>query len=205
MRMHRLSHILLSILLAAAPVSAFAYANVQTHQCNWQSEARQEHRTTVRIPLADVSAFLDEVQGDGVDKASIATARGLLRRARSPLPLGAIEGRWKVRSIQVDRGFAYAYPFFNARISRLSDCDYRFAKISGSQRRAGTLYPLDDDKRQLAFLGASTVNNDPVRAYDVDSASEYNSAGRLLRIGRNELLMVLDAGDDGFELYHLKR
>lgn len=189
-------------LCAFFSIAACSHAYAQ--RCDWQMQAREEHRSTVRVPITDVSAILDRTSGDGVDRASLNAARSLLRHARAPLPLNNIRGHWKVRSIQVDDGFVYAYPYFRARIEAKPGCGERFAKTSGSQRRSGILYPLQG-KREMAFLGAKTVNDDQVRSYNLAAASVDNSAGRLLRIGRNELLMVLDANDRGFELYHLKR
>jgi hypothetical protein len=39
----------------------------------------------------------------------------------------------------------------------------------------------------------------------MDPDGPTNSAGRLLRIAPDTLLMIMDAGDDGFELYRLER
>ena len=94
-------------------------------------------------------------------------------------------------------------------------CGFSFAKTTGSQRRTGRLLPMRD-RRTLAFLGTGTVNDDPTGRYGPrmrprgevmggDPAVPVNSAGTLVRIGRNELLMLLDLDERGFELYHLKR
>lgn len=150
--------------------------------------------------LADETAALDE-------------ARFLLQRALHPLPLGDIQGAWRVRSIQVGRTDAYAYPYFAGRIDR-SACGFRFSKTRGSQRRHGLLLPMADDDRALAFLGAATVNDDPTRPYGPDNRllsepagpdGPVNSVGRLLRVGPHTLLILLDANDNGFELYRLER
>jgi len=171
--------------------------------CDWARIALPEHRamvdTTPRAPL-------DAVAGADGDVAQL---RPLLQRPA--LPLGGIDGDWRVRSLQSSSGSVFAYPYFAARIAR-ADCGHAFAKTTGSQRRTGVLYPIEGQPDRLAFLGASTVNDDPPRDYDPTRPAgdqrpgEENSAGVLYRIGANELLMLLDARGDGrFEVYHLRR
>lgn len=156
------------------------------------------------------SSLPTEPNGD--EAATLAIA--LLARARQPMPLGTIEGRWLVRSIQMQGATGYAYPFFNAKIARQGR-EHRFIKTTGSQRRNGVLLGIDLDKRALAFIGESTVNDDPIRGYGRLAGSRSpdpsngdgsgDSVGRLIRIGPSELLMILDADTRGYELYHLKR
>lgn len=141
-------------------------------------------------------------------------ARDLLVQAEHPLPLGDITGAWRVASIQVSSSGFYDYPYFAARIER-AGCGYRFAKSTGSQRRTGRLLPMKND-RALAFLGTFTVNDDPTASYGPDNRSlglpagpdgPTNSVGRLMRLGPDTLLMILDAhvDDNAFELYRLQR
>lgn len=171
--------------------------------CDWTRTALPAHRAMVD---ATPRALLDAVAGADGDVAQL---RPLLERPA--LPLGEIDGDWRVRSLQSDGSTVFAYPFFAARIDA-GDCGHAFAKTSGSQRRSGTLYPVEGDGTRLAFLGASTVNDDPPRGYDParpagdQRPGEENSAGVLYRVGRSDLLMLLDAGGDGrFEVYHLRR
>ena len=150
--------------------------------------------------LADETAALDE-------------ARFLLQRALHPLPLGDVQGAWRVRSIQAGRTGAYAYPYFAGRIDRTA-CGFSFSKTRGSQRRSGALLPMAQDDRALAFLGVFTVNDDPTRPYGPDNRplgepagrdGPVNSVGRLLRIGPHTLLMLLDVDGKSFELHRLER
>lgn len=141
--------------------------------------------------------------------ADFRAARALLDRARRPLAPGAVEGRWKVRSLQVNRMGTFAYPWFDARIDR-DRGGLVFAKTGGSQRRSGILLPHGDG-RSLVFLGGSTVNDEPRVAYsrvrDGAAQASSDSVGRLVRIGPRELLLVLDvdAAAGRYELYHLRR
>lgn len=171
--------------------------------CDWTRIALPAHRAMVDTTP---QALLDAMAGAEGDAAQL---RPLL--ARPALPLGDITGDWRARSLQSNLGSVFAYPDFAAEIAP-DACGYAFAKTSGSQRRSGLLYPVAGDDRRLAFLGASTVNEDPPRAYEPERppstqrTGEENSAGVLYRIGPSELLMLLDAQDDGrFEVYHLRR
>lgn len=160
--------------------------------------------------MVDEALTLATAAATGDDEAS-RDARALLERAREPLQIGEIDGDWRVRSIQLDRRQGFAYPYFDAHIAHdgTGNGSHRFAKTSGSQRRSGRLYPMDGPG--LAFLGASTVNDETPRSYtriampEAEAPGEHDSAGVLLRIGRAELLMVLDADGERVELYHLRR
>ncbi|MDH5834636.1 DUF4893 domain-containing protein [Luteimonas kalidii] len=171
--------------------------------CDWARLALPRHRAMVdATPQALLDAVAD-ARGD------VAPLRTLLQRPA--LALGEIDGTWRVRSLQSNAGTVYAYPWFQARISPTA-CGHAFAKTTGSQRRSGQLYPMAGDDTRLAFLGASTVNDDPPRAYEPERSpqsqrfGEENSAGVLYRIGPDELLMLLDAdGGERFEVYHLRR
>ena len=171
--------------------------------CDWTRIALPQHRAMVE---ATPQSLLDAVAAADGDVAQL---RPLLERPA--LPLGEIDGAWRVRSLQSNLGSVFAYPYFAARIAP-ADCGHAFAKTTGSQRRTGVLYPIAGQPDRLAFLGASTVNDDPPRGYDParpagdQRPGEENSAGVLYRIGPDELLALLDARGDGrFEVYHLRR
>lgn len=172
--------------------------------CDWTALALPRHRAMAEATPQGLLEALADAGGD------VAPLRALLRRPA--LPLDTIDGAWRVRSLQFDGEAVYAYPYFQARISP-SACGHALAKTTGSQRRSGQLYPVAGDDTRLAFLGASTVNDDPPRAYEPARSpqsqrfGEENSAGVLYRIGADELLVLLDAdGPDGrFEVYHLRR
>lgn len=188
----------------AAPVEPPAPA-AEPAPMGWRAVVLPAHELMV-----DEALVLATAAAKGDDEASL-DARALLERAREPLQLGEIGGDWRVRSIQVDRQQGYAYPWFDARIAHdgTGNGSHRFAKTSGSQRRSGRLYPMDGPG--LVFLGARTVNDESPRTYTriampaAEAPGEHDSAGLLLRIGPNELLMVLDADGERFELYHLRR
>lgn len=207
-----------SSMLIAAWLLWPAMASAATCE-SWQSTVLPADRPALTTPVQQVLDQLParprSVSPDYLadQAAALDEARYLLQRALHPLPLGDIHGAWRVRSIQAGRTGAYAYPYFAGRIDRTA-CGFRFSKTRGSQRRSGALLPMAEDDRALAFLGAFTVNDDPTRPYGPDNRplgepagpeGPVNSVGRLLRIGPHTLLMLLDVGDNGFELYRLER
>lgn len=191
--------------------------------CDWRAVVLAGDRSAVQVDADQAiaripsSATAPDYLGEDLKESSlkgIVLAHSLLRRARAPLPLGDVTGAWQVRSIQAGGDAVYDYPFFRASIVR-DGCGFGFRKTTGSQRRSGRLLPMDD-ARTLAFLGTGTVNDNRTGSYGPDNPprgtamgsmgeAPVNSAGRLLRIGQNELLMILDMDERGFELYHLKR
>ncbi|WP_242733299.1 hypothetical protein [Xanthomonas translucens] len=95
--------------------------------------------------------------------------------------------------------FRLCLPYFKARIAR-DPCGYRLSKTGG------TLSPLAKDRREFAFLGTSTVNDNPQGHYapgNVSDGTNGNSVGRLVALGPDELLLILDSNDKSFELYQL--
>lgn len=186
----------------AAPAAAATAASAADQAADhWMARIWPEHQRSI----ADAQAIAHRHAG-GTPATPLAQA--LLQRAATPLPLGELEGSWQVRSIQIHDSFGYAYPWFDATLLPDADGTLRLAKTTGSQRRTGLLLPMDAGTR-LAFLGASTVNDDPTRRYSRSAGaaapSEHDSVGQLVRIGPQELLLVLDASARGFELYHLRR
>jgi hypothetical protein len=191
--------------------------------CDWRTLVLPGDRSAVEVDADQAiaripsSAAAPDYLGDDLKESSlkgIVLAHALLRRARAPLPVGDVSGAWQVRSIQASGDSVYDYPFFRSTIAR-SGCGFDFSKATGSQRRTGRLLPMDD-AQALAFLGTGTVNDNRTGAYGPGNPprgtamgsmgdAPVNSAGRLLRIGQNELLMILDMDERGFELYHLKR
>ncbi len=57
-------------------------------------------------------------------------------------------------------------------------------KVSGSQRTSGRLYTENDSR--LVYLGAGTVNNDPVRKYNDDPS--FNEVAIVERLGKRRLV-----------------
>lgn len=191
--------------------------------CDWRARVLPGDRAAVEVDAEQAiaripsSAIAPDYLGDELKESSlkgIVLAHALLRRARTPLPVGDVSGAWQVRSIQASGDAVYDYPFFRSTIAR-SGCGFDFRKTTGSQRRTGRLLPMGG-AQALAFLITGTVNDNRTGAYGAGNPprgtamgsmgdTPVNSAGKLLRIGENELLMILDTDERRFELYHLKR
>lgn len=205
--------ILCFVMLAGSAVAS-------VHEClNWKAIALPLDRPSVHV---DINALADLLPAHPVNAdpeylddeiRTLDEAHDLLNRARHPLPLGDIRGAWRVASYQMGRTGGYSYPYFAGHIDRAA-CGYRFIKTRGSQRRSGVLLPMQESERALAFLGVATVNGNTSQPYGPTNRSlghpvgpdgPTNSAGRLLRIAPNTLLMIMDADNDGFELYRLER
>jgi hypothetical protein len=202
------------LMMLAAPAVASA------QECrNWKAVALPSDRPSVQVDVSVLAGLLpaqpanpDSEYADDEIRA-LKEARDLLDRAGHPLPLGDIRGAWRVASYQMGRTGGYSYPYFAGHIDRTT-CGYRFIKTRGSQRRSGVLLPMQENGRALAFLGVATVNGNTSKPYGPTNRpmgqpmgleGPSNSAGRLLRIGPDTLLMIMDAGDGGFELYRLER
>jgi hypothetical protein len=106
-------------------------------------------------------------EGDAQSAASnpapedVRTLRGVLDPPDAPIATDRLAGDWRCRTIKVG-DILVVYGWFGCRI--IADADgLRLAKISGSQRLAGYLYP--DGPSRLILLGASTVNDEPPLPY----------------------------------------
>lgn len=194
------------VLLAAALGAALALGTASAGRASgWRDHTQGDDRLRIERALDQAAGIRPD---DDPYPRDFATARALLKRAERPQSLGDITGRWRVRSIQVNPHGTFAYPFFAASIARERG-ELRFAKTTGSQRRSGVLLPAGDG-RSLVFLGGTTVNDEAPVAYSRiahprSAPRDSDSVGRLVRIGARELLMVLDASPDRYELYHLVR
>lgn len=193
------------LLAALAVVMPAAQADV----CSWKMFARDTDHGAVERAVQRLATRFESGNFDQND-ADIQLAHALAERARSApsLPLGNISGEWKVQSIQGGNNTAYAYPPFRAWIGQGALCGQFFEKYTGSQRRSGRLYPIPDEQA-MAFVGAKTVNDDPTLEYSLHQDRPSNTVGKLLRLGDDELLLILDVDSDQplapYELYYLHR
>jgi Domain of unknown function (DUF4893) len=79
------------------------------------------------------------------------------------------------------------YPYFNCRVSRNGELQ-DFAKLSGSQRQVGSLFP-GDQLRQV-FLG-TLVLGDEARAFQYGRDTDRDVAGYVERIGESRWRLVM--------------
>jgi hypothetical protein len=107
----------------------------------------------------------------GASPSDLASIHGVLDAAPGQASAGGLTGTWRCRTIKLG-GMTpdVIYSWFRCRISDEGGA-LRFAKISGSQRMSGSLYP--DQSGALVYLGASNVSNEPAHGY----SGGGNSAG----------------------------
>ena len=172
----------------------------------------------VRLDPGDLALFLgfdsfrrhvidSAMAASGNDPAFVAAATQILDG--SPVPITneeALVGRWRCRSAQFfaggDTGISgvYAYPYFRCAITRKGGRLF-FAKTSGSQRESGFLYRADATR--YAFLGGSSVNDEPQRAYG--DAHDSNVIGWFSRMGDKRLVLQMPTKDGKLEILELVR
>jgi hypothetical protein len=79
------------------------------------------------------------------------------------------------------------YPWFSCRVSKDGELQ-DFAKLGGSQRQVGSLFP--GDKLRQVFLG-TLVLGDEVRAFQYGRDTERDVAGYVERIGPNRWRLIM--------------
>lgn len=197
-------NILLRSLLVLPLFAAIAAANAADARLD---QIWPEHQERLRDAPRRVDAINANPEIPASDADAKAVVEELLAEPHRALDIAALTGDWKVRSLQGGRYGIYAYPWFKARIEQ-RDGRVWFEKISGSQRRSGWLLAPPDDKGDWYFVGGATVNDDPQIPYSKTgggSARDSDSVGTVWGISDDRVLMLLDVGDDGYEVYQLKR
>lgn len=193
---------LLAVIVCASiyPVSSYA---------DWRDVAHPDDQNRIDASASSARAALDRLGAEafGLDERPL--LRALLDADTQPAEEARLLGDWRCRSLQVSVSLGvFTYPAFRCRIRLDEHGKPYFEKLSGSQRRSGYLYA--NDEGQWVFLGARTVNDEPQRRYsanqaDADQTREHDSVGTLEALTNGRLRMILDAGDEGVELYELRR
>lgn len=199
--MNRLIRCLLALTFAASTAGTHA-ADARLEQIWPEHHAR----------LGDTQRRVEAVNADPGIPAGDADAKAvveeLLAEPHRPLSEAALAGAWKVRSLQGSRYGIFPYPWFKARVEA-RDGRLFFEKLTGSQRRSGWLLAPPDGQGDWYFAGGASVNEDPQVAYSKAGGGsgprDSDSVGAVWGIADGRVLMLLDVGDDGYEIYQLKR
>lgn len=167
-----------------------------------------DHQARLRDAQRRVEAINANPEIPKSDADAKAVVEELLAEPHRALTAEALSGDWKVRSLQGGSYGIYTYPWFKARVT-LRDGRAFFEKTSGSQRRSGWLLPPDGGTGDWTFVGGATVNEDPQIGYSkaegADAPRESDSVGAVWGIAEDRVLMLLDVGENGYEIYQLKR
>jgi hypothetical protein len=158
---------------------------------NWRSIATQADRERVRTWRDAWVQALAKVRAPG-DRAKVAAEGALLQPDAAQAPATPPPGDYRCRVTKLGAkgagGMDYvAFPPFTCRIALERDV-LSFAKVDGSQRPVGLLFP--DDARRLIFLG-TVMLGDESRALDYGRDPERDVVGLLERIGSRRWRLVM--------------
>jgi len=194
--------------LALAVVAALVLSGaLRAEQVDvWRSLIHAEHLAAVEQAPARAKAVLAQLGSDDYGYTELDQVRALLDAETSARPADRLLGKWRCRSIQINDYGIFSYPPFRCQIRQVEG-EWDFRKLSGSQRRSGSLYL--DSPGNWVFLGGSHVNDDPPRHYSGFEGSiqsqPSDSVGTLQTLADGQLRMLLDADSGSFELYLLER
>lgn len=175
---------------------------------DWEATLHPDDRHSIQQSDTVARTMLQSIGPELYGHEEVAGVQALLEARRLPRPQERLIGDWRCRSIQLNTYGLFSYPYFRCHIERI-DAGLRFRKSTGSQRRTGLLH--SDGEARWVFVGSSHYNDDPPTEYsglhqDSDGEDrERDSVGVLDTLADGRLRMILDAGNDGVELYELQR
>ena len=158
---------------------------------NWRLVATENDRERLREWRSTFVSALQQARTAG-HSAEIDAEGALLEPdaalAGGPIPNGMYRCRVTKIGAKSEALLDYvAYPYFSCRIRQEGELQ-GFAKLTGSQRHVGVIFP-GDALRQV-FLG-TLVLGDEDRAMQYGSDMERDVAGWLERIGPNRWRMIM--------------
>lgn len=179
-------------LLPLAACASMAPKGIVTHQTrDWRQVITAADRERLRDWRGAWLDGLRQATAGGYGRR--VAAEGALLQPDAALPSGAIpNGDYRCRVIKLgarSEGLLpfIAYPAFACRVKPERDLQ-GFAKLSGSQRQVGVIFP-NDQLRQV-FLG-TLVLGDEARAMQYGGDPERDLAGFVERIGPDRWRLVL--------------
>ena len=158
---------------------------------NWRQAATEEDRARIANWRATFVAAVADARANGHD-AQI-DALGTLAEPDAAIPFTpppATDYRCRIVKVGAKSGMGLHYvdyPYFACRI-RVEQDLLGFAKLTGSQRPVGLLFP--DDALRSVFLG-TLVLGDEERAMRYSADPDRDVAGVMQKIGDNRWRLVL--------------
>lgn len=186
-----------SLLLLAAilPLTACAAARpggIVAHQTrDWQQVVNSGDRERLRDWRSAWTEALRQARAGGY--GTQVASEGALLQPDAALPGPAIpDATYRCRVVKLgarSEGLLpfIAYPYFTCRVRAEADVQ-GFAKLSGSQRQVGLIFP--HDQLRSVFLG-TLVLGDEARAMQYGADPERDVVGYLERVGPNRWRLVL--------------
>ena len=175
----------------------------------WRETAHDFHEGRVDAAHSRARSVLAAVGPDAYGREEIPRVEALLAARTMQRKHEALLGKWRCASTQLGADGIFAYPPFRCEVELTEDGTLAFAKVSGSQRRHGQLFPFTGDGWVL--LGGSTVNDEPIRAYSstlayTDGESvQSDTVGLAETLADGRIRIILDAEGDRVEIYTLTR
>ncbi len=173
----------------ASPRQSPAVAQLPTR--DWRTVATEDDRVRLREWRAAFAKGLSEARNAGYGEQI--AREGALLEPDAAQPAGALpNGSYRCRTIKLGARtpgmLTYAsYPYFACRIRQERDLQ-GFAKLTGSQRQVGLIFPHDAFRR--VFLG-TLVLGDESRAMQYGRDPERDVAGYVERIGPDRWRLVM--------------
>jgi len=157
---------------------------------------------------------LEEARQRGMSEAQSGRDMGAINQALGAPSHGAgageFAGTWRCRQLKLGGATpSIVYKWFTCRISNRGGHLY-FAKVTGTQKTQGWLYPDGDT---FVYLGASSARGEPPHAYSGNGASlgasqtPDDQIGRLSMIGAGHarLEMPFPVQESTFDVIELRR
>jgi len=157
---------------------------------DWRAVATQEDRNRLRDWRTAFSSAIAAAQASG-HSADIAR-EGALLEPDSAIGGGITDGTYKCRVIKLGAQSPgmldyVAYPYFTCRVESQGAVQ-RFAKVNGSQRQVGLIFP--HDQLRSVFLGTLMLA-DEGRAMEYGVDSRRDVVGFVERIGPQRWRLVM--------------
>ena len=166
-------HLLLLLLVCSAPIAARADGEVQKLMTAKDRQRLEQYGSTRQAALQEARS---------ASPADLAILDGLLAKPLLSFSDFDMTGDWRCRTIKAGgMSDLTVYGWFKCRVSD-DGSGWRLQKLTGSQRTTGRFF--DDGDKRLIYLGAGSVNDDPVPAYGI--GPETDQVGYAFRTGPKE-------------------
>lgn len=103
----------------------------------------------------------------------------------------------KVKSTQISEMGIFDYPYFNCKFTQKGG-DVYYRKTSGSQRQNGYIYKVDEKTRY--FLGAWSVNDEPLKEYN----SDQSILGAMFKLSSGKYIMIIVESRNSYNILEFK-
>jgi hypothetical protein len=180
--------------LRTAIAGAVCLLSASGASAGWQEKASSFDAGRLAKLDESKAKALQEVES-GASSRDRSMIHSVLDAAVSSGGADTLVGSWRCRTIKLGGMTpALIYSWYACRISDRNGV-LTFAKLTGSQRTSGTLYP--DQSGGLVFLGASSVKGEAVHSYSGSSVAigaqetPDDQIGLLVATGRNSARLEL--------------